>query len=50
MKKENQDFKQIFYEEFGLFKNDSTVKKSNLVPPKKEKKNKVNKSDDFEFE
>jgi hypothetical protein len=50
MKKENQDFKQIFYEEFGLFKNDSTVKKSNLVPPKKEKKNKVNNSDDFEFE
>lgn len=50
MKKENQDFKQIFYEEFGLFKNDSTVKKSNLVPPKKEKKNKVNQSDDFEFE
>jgi hypothetical protein len=50
MKKEGQDFKQIFYEEFGLFKNDSTVKKSTLIPPKKDNKNKIKESDEFEFE
>jgi hypothetical protein len=50
MKKEGQDFKQIFYEEFGAFKNDSTVKKNTLQLPKQEKKNKVKSNDDFEFE
>ncbi len=50
MKKQGQDLKQIFYEEFGAFKNDSTVKKSTLIPPKKENKNKVKESEEFEFE
>lgn len=49
-KKEGQNFKQIFYEEFGAFKNDSTIKKTNLLPPKKEPKNKVKNTDEFEFE
>jgi len=50
MKKEDQEFKQIFYEEFGAFKKDSTINKNTLQVPKKEKKNKVEKSDDFDFE
>lgn len=50
MKQEGLELKQIFYEEFGAFKNDSTLKKSNLQPPKKEDKNKVKDSDEFEFE
>ncbi len=50
MKKENQEFKQIFYEEFGAFKNDTAINKNTLQVPKKEKKNKVDKTDDFEFE
>lgn len=50
MKQENQEFKQIFYEEFGAFKKDSTINKNTLQVPKKEKKNKVEKSDDFDFE
>lgn len=49
-KKEGQDFKQIFYEEFGVFKNDTTIKKSKLLPPKKDDKNKVKNTDEFEFE
>jgi hypothetical protein len=50
VKKEGQTLKQIFYEEFGAFKNDSTVKKSTLLPPKKIKKNKVDDSQEFDFE
>jgi hypothetical protein len=50
VKKEGQNLKQIFYEEFGVFKNDSTIKKSTLVPPKKVKKNKIKDSQEFEFE
>ncbi len=50
IKKEGDNFKQIFFEEFGSFKNDSTVKKTTLLPPKKEKKNKVKENEDFEFE
>ena len=50
MKKEGVNLKQIFYEEFGAFKNDSTIKKSTLIPPKKEKKNKVKDNAEFEFE
>ena len=50
MKKEGQDFKQIFYEEFGAFKNDSTIKKNTLQVPKQENNNKVKSNDDFEFE
>lgn len=50
MKQEGNELKQIFYEEFGAFKKDTTVKKSTLIPPKKEDKNKVKDSDEFEFE
>jgi hypothetical protein len=49
-KKEGQNLKQIFYEEFGAFKNDTTLKKSTLQPPKKESQNKVTNSEEFEFE
>jgi len=49
-KKEGQNLKQIFYEEFGSFKNDSTTNKTNLLPSKKEQKNKVKNSEEFEFE
>lgn len=50
MKQEGNELKQIFYEEFGTFKKDTTIKKSNLLPPKKEAKNKVKDNEEFEFE
>lgn len=49
LKKENQNLKQMLFEEFGLFSKDSTIKKDKQLP-KKENKNKVKDSDGFEFE
>ncbi|MCX7743024.1 MAG: AsmA-like C-terminal region-containing protein [Flavobacteriales bacterium] len=51
LKEEKKDLKQMLYEEFGWFKKDTTIRKENLLPPKqRNNKNKINNSDDFEFE
>jgi hypothetical protein len=49
MKKEQVNMKQILYEEFGLFKKDSLIKKEEALP-KKENKNKIKTEEEFQFE
>lgn len=49
LKKEQNTLKQLFYDDFGFFKNDSIIQKNNNIQ-KKEDLNKINSSDDFEFD
>ncbi len=49
MKKEQSTIKQMLFEDFGLFKKDSTIRKEDALP-KKEDKNKVKNQEGFEVD
>lgn len=51
LKEEKKDLKQMLYEEFGWFKKDTTIRKEDVLPKKqRDNKNKVNETNEFEFE